>query len=183
MATPIQPTIPPNDYQLAGAGGEFLSELRGQFGESPLLRMFDDAAIEILADYMQVYRVPAGKTLLREGEKSDFALLILSGAVNVMKSHADGGQHQIATVLPGRLIGEMSLIDGEPRFASCVAATNALVAVLARRSVLALLDEHPKLGSLLLMRLTALVSNRLRQTSAKLVDLMASAQADKAAAH
>ncbi|GLR11337.1 cyclic nucleotide-binding domain-containing protein [Chitinimonas viridis] len=175
MVNRVSPTVPANDYELAGAGNEYLAELRNEFGQSTLLKIFDVAAIEILADYMQIYRVSAGKRLLKEGERSDFALLILSGAVSVVKSHEDGSQHQIAMVMPGRLIGEMSLIDGEPRFASCVAATNTLIAVLSRRSLLDLLDEHPKLGSLLLMRLTALVSHRLRLTSAKLVEKMAAA--------
>jgi len=176
MSTPIANsspnTIPMQDYHLVGAGSEFAAELRHLFASSRLLDVFDADAVDILADYMQVYRMPAGATLLHEREQSDFAILLMAGEVHVMKTHVAKGAQQIAVIPAGKLIGEMSLIDREPRFASCVAQTEVQFAVLTRQALLDLLEEHPKLGSLLLMRLVALVSNRLRQTSAQLVSLM-----------
>ncbi|WP_374349305.1 Crp/Fnr family transcriptional regulator [Chitinimonas sp.] len=172
MTDSIPATIPMQDYQLAGAAGDFLPELQRVFTQSRLLAVFDAESVSILADYMQVYRMPAGALLLKEGERSDFTVLLLSGEVNVLKTHAGRAPQSIAIITPGKLIGEMSLIDGEPRFASCVAQSEVLFAVLTRHAMLQLLDEHPKLGSQLLMRLVALVSNRLRQTSAKLVAMM-----------
>jgi len=172
MTTPIANTIPMQDYQLAGPGSEFTLRLRQLFASSKLLEVFDAESVDILADYMQVYRMAAGTTLLHEGEHSDFAILLIEGEVHVMKTHTTRGAQQIAVIPAGKLIGEMSLIDREPRFASCVAETEVLFAVLTRQGLLDLLEEHPKLGSLLLMRLVALVSNRLRQTSARLVSLM-----------
>lgn len=171
-AAPVPSTIPMQDYQLAGAGGDFLPQLQALFAHSKLLEVFDADAVAILADYMQVYRLPVTGVLLREGEGSDFTILLLEGEVSVLKAHPGRAPQAIAVITPGKLIGEMSLIDREPRFASCVAQTDVLFAVLTRQSLLDLLDEHPKLGSQLLMRLVALVSNRLRQTSAKLVALM-----------
>jgi CRP-like cAMP-binding protein len=173
----VPSTIPMQDYQLAGSGGEFIDALQGLFAQSRLLDVFDAESVTILADYMQVYRMPAGGLLLREGERSDFTILLLSGDVNVLKAHAGRVPQSIALITPGKLIGEMSLIDREPRFATCVAQTDVLVAVLTRQALLDLLEEHPKLGSQLLMRLVALVSNRLRLTSAKLVALMSQSAA------
>jgi CRP-like cAMP-binding protein len=170
--TPVATTIPMQDYQLAGAASDFLDPLQALFAQSKLLDVFDADSVTILADYMQIYRLPAGGLLLKEGERSDFTVLLLSGEVNVLKAHAGRAPQSIALITPGKLIGEMSLIDREPRFASCVAQTEVLFAVLTRQALVDLLEEHPKLGSQLLMRLVALVSNRLRQTSAKLVALM-----------
>ncbi len=165
-------THPLQDYQLAGAGMEFVELLQERFRLSPLLNVFDATSVSLLADYMQVYTLPAQQLLLKEGEQSDFAILLLDGVVSVNKRHADNSEHTIATIGPGKLIGEMSLIDGEPRFASCQANTDVRFAVLTRQNLLGLLDDHPKLGSLLLMRLVALVSHRLRQTSARLVEVL-----------
>ncbi|MBV8466784.1 MAG: cyclic nucleotide-binding domain-containing protein [Burkholderiales bacterium] len=166
-------TIPMQDYQLAGPGSDFVAEFQALFAQSRLLDVFDAESVTILADYMQVYRMPAGAPVLKEGERSDYAVLLLAGEVNVLKSHSSGTAQSIALITPGKLIGEMSLIDREPRFASCVAQTEVVFAVLTRQALLDLLDEHPKLGSLFLMRLVALVSTRLRNTSARLVALMA----------
>lgn len=172
VETRIGPTLPLQDYQLAGAGMEFVDMIQERFRLSPLLNVFDATSVGILADYMQVYTLTAQQLLLKEGEQSDFAILLLDGVVSVNKLHSDGTQHTIATIGPGKLIGEMSLIDGEPRFATCQAGTDVRVAVLTRQSLLGLLEDHPKLGSLLLMRLVALVSHRLRQTSARLVEAL-----------
>lgn len=173
MSTAAVPsTVPMQDYQLAGAASEFLPQLQTLFAQSKLLEVFDADAVGILADYMQVYRMPMTGVLLREGEQSDFTILLLQGEVSVLKAHVGRAAQSIAVITPGKLIGEMSLIDREPRFATCVAQTDVLFAVLTRQAFLDLLEEYPKLGSQLLMRLVALVSTRLRQTSAKLVALM-----------
>jgi len=168
----IQPTLPAHDYQAAGNGSDYLPQLKLIFSESRLLDVFEDDAIRILASHIKVYRQQAGKPLLREGEKSDFVLMLIEGEVDVLKSNDNGAPQMITSVLSGKLIGEMSLVDGEPRFATCIARSNVLVAVLTRTSLLAIIDSHPRLGAQLLMQLVALISQRLRQTSKKLVSVM-----------
>ena len=59
----------------------------------------------------------------------------------------------LAQVEPGRTLGEMSMIDGEPRFATCVAVEPTLVAVLDRENLARIIVEQPLLGAKLLMEL------------------------------
>ncbi|MDK2123431.1 Crp/Fnr family transcriptional regulator [Parachitinimonas caeni] len=173
--THVVATNPVSDYELVGAGIDHLSEIHDALLYTQLFRQMDTVSLEILAEYLTVYKVAAGRPLLKEGETSDFSILLLSGSVEVLKKPPrQNAPRLIATVTRGKLIGEMSLVDGEPRFASCIAGSEATFAVLSRADMLRLLDEHPKLGSLLLMQLISLLSQRLRQTSRKLVGLMAS---------
>ena len=69
-------------------------------------------------------------------------------------------------------LGEMSMIDGEPRFATCVAAERCMIAVLTRESLARIILEQPILGAKILMELVLMLSQRLRQTSSKLVGYM-----------
>jgi CRP/FNR family cyclic AMP-dependent transcriptional regulator len=78
----------------------------------------------------------------------------------------------IAVVGPGQSLGEMSMIDGEPRFATCVASEDCLISVLTREALARIILEQPILGAKILMELVLMLSQRLRQTSAKLVDYM-----------
>ncbi|MFC4157865.1 cyclic nucleotide-binding domain-containing protein [Chitinimonas lacunae] len=170
---PFRTTDPMIDYQYLGDAAQFLPQLLQVFGQERSNEVLDAESVAVLAGYMQIYQQPAGGFLLREGEKSDFLLLLLEGEVDVLTSHEDGTPIQISAIAPGRLIGEMSLVDGEPRFATCIARTDVIVAVLTRASLNEVLAQHPQLGMQLLLRLLALISLRLRQTSRRLVEILA----------
>jgi CRP-like cAMP-binding protein len=66
----------------------------------------------------------------------------------------------------------MSMIDGEPRFATCVAVEPTLVAVLDRENLARIIVEQPLLGAKLLMELVLMLSQRLRATSQRLLGLL-----------
>ena len=73
---------------------------------------------------------------------------------------------------PGQTVGEMSMIDGEPRFASCTAAEDSLFTVLSRESLARIILEQPVLGAKILMELVMMLSQRLRHTSARLMQYL-----------
>jgi CRP/FNR family transcriptional regulator, cyclic AMP receptor protein len=64
------------------------------------------------------------------------------------------------------------MIDGEPRFATCVAADPCTMAVLSRDSLARIILEQPTLGAKILMELVLMLSQRLRLTSSKLIGYM-----------
>jgi CRP/FNR family transcriptional regulator, cyclic AMP receptor protein len=67
------------------------------------------------------------------------------------------------------VLGEMSMLDGEPRYASCWALSEVDAAVLTRAAVSRLIGAHPSIGAKLLVKLTQLLAQRLRNTSNQLV--------------
>jgi CRP/FNR family transcriptional regulator, cyclic AMP receptor protein len=164
----ITPTIPQKDYEFVAPGLAIVDRLAQLMHNSRLFRGFSIQDIEILSEHMQVYRLGAGRVLLKEGERSAFAVWLLDVVVEVRKRGADGTLHGVATILPGKMIGEMSLVDGEARLATCVVIRRAEFAVLTHDDFVALLDNHPRLAAELLIRIAALVNHRLRETSAKL---------------
>ncbi|HJY78193.1 MAG TPA: cyclic nucleotide-binding domain-containing protein, partial [Burkholderiales bacterium] len=99
-------------------------------------------------------------------------MLVIEGRVDVAKRDRWNTPQLIAQVEPGRTLGEMSMIDGEPRFATCVAVEPTLVAVLNRENLARIIVEQPLLGAKLLMELVLMLSQRLRATSGKLLDLI-----------
>jgi CRP/FNR family cyclic AMP-dependent transcriptional regulator len=69
---------------------------------------------------------------------------------------------------PGSLMGEMSLIDGAARSATCTASTDVRCAVLNRESLEALITEEPATAAKLLSAEAQRLSRRLRESDIKL---------------
>jgi CRP-like cAMP-binding protein len=136
------------------------------------IRLFEDferTEIDTLTRYLRCYRADAGVEIIREGEPGDFMLLLIEGSVEILKLDPRGLPQRLATAGPGKTLGEMSLIDGEPRFASCVTLEATIFAVLDRATLTRVVSEEPKTGVKLLMELLMLLNQRLRAVSGELM--------------
>lgn len=128
--------------------------------------------VKRLAGYMDVYQVPKETLLFFEGDKNDYMILIAVGRVHVVKYDSQRTPKRITTVGQGRTIGEMGLIDGEPRSASAVTATDATLLVMTAEKFHLLLAEWPRVGTILVLKIAKLMSQYLRQTSGRLIEYM-----------
>jgi len=136
------------------------------------IRLFEDferGEIDVLARYLRVYRAPVGVEVIREGDHGDFMLLLIEGSIEIVKVDPRGLPQRLAAAGPGKTLGEMSLIDGEPRFASCVTLETSLFAVLDRAALIRVVAEEPKIGVKILMELLMLLNQRLRTVSGELM--------------
>jgi CRP-like cAMP-binding protein len=147
-------------------------ELRSLLGRAPLFSDFTQDDVKTLADYMGVYRAQPGDTIIREGDVGDFMLLIIRGEVEILKHGHHREQQHKTSVGAGTTIGEMSMIDGEPRFATCRTTQATTFGVLTRDNMAKIILDRPPLGSKILVKLVTMLSARLRQTSSKLMHYM-----------
>lgn len=134
-----------------------------------LFEDFERDEIETLARYLRVHRAPAGMEIIREGDAGDFMILLIEGLIEIVKIDPRGLPQRLALAEPGKTLGEMSLIDGEPRFASCVTLEASLFAVLDRDTLIRIVAEEPKIGVKILMELLMLLNQRLRTVSGELM--------------
>lgn len=175
-----KPTV---EDQLKARGLELLGPCEGLSRGSELLRLspllsdFSPAEAELLGASMLRVRAQPGQLLVEEGEVSDWMMLLLRGRVDVGKrkvgaevdKEEPGDITRLAVLKDGAVIGEMSMLDGEPRYASCWALSPVEAAVLTRAAVGRLIDAHPGVAAKLLVILTQLLAQRLRNTSNQLV--------------
>ena len=130
--------------------------------------------------YMRPELVKAGQVVIREGEstRNDFMALVLDGEVTVENSVAAAHDSMVVSVLgPGGLIGDMGIIDGGPRSATCTASTDLALAVLTRDSLTRLMENKPGVAARLLLAMSKRIADHLRETNRK---LMTFAQVSKA---
>ncbi|HEX2332781.1 MAG TPA: cyclic nucleotide-binding domain-containing protein [Burkholderiales bacterium] len=155
-----------------GDATQFARQMHALIPRCPLLENFSPAEVELLAHFMGVYRAQAAAEIIQEGEGGDFMMMVLEGRVEVFKRDRWNTPQLLAAVDAGRTLGEMSMIDGEPRFATCLAAEASLIAVLDRESLARIIVEQPLLGAKVLMELVLMLSQRLRATSKRLLGLL-----------
>ena len=159
-----------------GRASEFYDEIHALMAKTPLFSGLDIDETRKLGAFMYVYEAPPGVTMISEGEAGDFMTLLMSGMIDVLRRNRYNYPSRIAVAHAGHALGEMSMFDGEPRFASCVTLEYSRVAVLTRDALMLVLNDEPKLGNKILLKLVQLLSERLRQTSAKLVSYLEAAR-------
>lgn len=135
-----------------------------------LMQLSEAEALTVVG-FMRPRRYRAGATIIRQGEADDtgFMVLVLEGEITVEKLQASRNAPVTLSVLgPGSLIGEMSLVDGEARSASCTASTDVACAVLTREALEALIAEQPATAAKLMTAIASRLAERLRESGQKL---------------
>ena len=135
---------------------------------------FSFAQVKKMAAFVDVYQVPEETVLFFEGDKNAFLVLIIKGNVHVVKFDSQRNPKKITTLGPGKTIGEMSIIDGEPRSASAVTAVESTLMVMTAEKFNRLMDEQPRVALVLVQKIAKLMSQYLRQTSGRLIDHLGS---------
>jgi CRP/FNR family transcriptional regulator, cyclic AMP receptor protein len=168
------PERPPQLAHLEHLGDatKFAAQIHALIPKCTLLENFAPAEIRLLAHFMSMYRAEPGVEIIREGDGGDFMLMIVEGQVEVHRRDRWNTQQLLAVVDAGRTLGEMSMIDGEARFATCIAVQPVLIAVLDRENLARIIVEQPLLGAKILMELVLMLSQRLRATSERLLGLL-----------
>lgn len=152
-----------------GEGALLVQQIYELIGQSRFFSDFTRNDIALLARSMEVYRAQPGQTIIREGDVDDYMIFIIAGRVEIVKRDRTSALQPMTSVGPGATLGEMSMIDGEPRFATCTAVEPVTFAVLTRDSMVRIILEEPALGAKVLIKLVTLLSARLRQTSSNLL--------------
>ena len=135
-----------------------------------LMQLSEDDA-RVVVGFMRPTEFAAGTTIIRQGETADtgFMVLVLSGEITVETLMASRVNPATVNVLgPGSLVGEMALVDGGARSASCTATSNVRCAVLTRSALEALTLEQPVTAAKLMTAVAQRLAERLRESGRKL---------------
>lgn len=122
-----------------------------------LLGDIDAASLDLLRLNLQWLELPAGQTLMRQGEAGDAMYLLLRGRLRTYitesRPQALGGSEQrmVREITRGQVVGEISLYTNEPRSATLVAARDSVLVRLGKAEFEQLLSSN-KHTSLLLTR-------------------------------
>lgn len=126
-----------------------------------LLGELDRDELRAVAELARAESCPAGSALFLQGDPPDAFYVIERGEVRIVATSDDGREVVLDLLGPGRAFGEIAVLDGAPRTAGAIAATDLLLVRIPRRPFLALVEAHPSLA----LAIIALLCARLRHTS------------------
>jgi CRP-like cAMP-binding protein len=154
-----------NGSKMNGAIIDFLSKLS-------LFCTLQADELKIVAEHMHFLEIEKDEILFREGDKGEYICFVLNGIIDIVKESPSGDGVVIASLLRGRSIGEMSVIDSSPRSATAKAQTKSSLLILEKRGFDKILYRHPEIGITILKGITKLLSLNLRKTSSRLAEYL-----------
>lgn len=102
--------------------------------------------------------VAAGQTVFQAGDQRDFAYIVLEGSVDIMVNGT-----VVETAGPGKLFGEMALIDDYPRSATVVATEDSRLITLNQHRFQFMIQQTPFFA----IHVMSVMANRLRTMTEK----------------
>ena len=109
---------------------------------------FPAPEIEILTQYVQAKSVVPDTVIFREGDRGVFMCLVIAGSAEIFKQDNKYGSKRIGAIGPGKTIGEMALVDGEQRSATCVCPEPSTLVMLTREQFVRINQIQGRGGSL-----------------------------------
>lgn len=108
---------------------------------APLFAQCSKQELQQIARIADELDLPAGKVLIREGERGREFFVLVNGEVEVRRKG-----RKVKTLGPGSFVGEIALLSKIPRVATVTALTPLDVLVITDRAFLDLLEKAPLLA-------------------------------------
>ena len=125
-----------------------------------------------LAYYIDGYLLREGSVLFHEGEEDPYLVIIVNGSIDIIKQDSSQNPQLVATLKEGKVFGEMSLLDGEPRSATAIAKDEVTIFVLTKERYLSLQKMEPAVALRITLKMAKAISQKLRQTTGQWVELV-----------
>jgi len=139
---------------------------------TPWLLDLSYQSISDIAYYMEGYSLRDGNVLFTEGDDEAYLVVIVSGEIDIIKQDSSQTSQLVSTIREGKVFGEMSLLDGEPRSATAVAKGEAMIYVLTKERFRLLQKEEPAAALSVALKMAKALSQKLRQTTGQWVELV-----------
>ncbi len=130
----------------------------------PFFQYLDDEEREVLAQQLDVVRLPKGETVFHVDDPGGILYVIRQGCVEVFLKDDTGERIVLETPGPGEVFGELSFLDGGARSASVVVTEDLEALAVDRDDLNHLFRTHPEAG----LDIIAAMGKRLRRS----VDLL-----------
>jgi CRP-like cAMP-binding protein len=118
--------------------------------------------MQVLAGVLTIRELKDGEVLLPQGSRDSNLHVIVAGSIEVVQMTDERARRLLYKLEPGDLVGELSFMDGDPRFAALIASGPTEVLVLARSDFETLIEGSPWLVYKV-MRAIMLVAHRVQR--------------------
>ena len=150
---------------------------RAFLGRIPIFAGLPERVLGLIADSMRVVHVVPGAQLLREGEHARSMFVVREGELQILKRGKGGTEYKLAVLKVGDCVGEMALIDIQPRSATARAVGQATLYVVELSEIGKLYSTDVEAYALLVLNISREISRRLRVADEVLANMGMTAEA------
>ena len=125
--------------------------------------VFADCSEGELADLLAIGTAQATRTneeILCQGDEGTSLVIVLDGVVRISMVTPNGREIILDYAEAGAILGEIAVLDGQPRTASATAMWPGRIVRISRDNFLGFIERHPKVA----IRLLREMARRLRET-------------------
>lgn len=111
-------------------------------------------------------QLAAGETLFHQGDVGDAAFFLEKGLLEVSVLSSEGQKLPLATIAPGRIVGEIALLTDLRRTATVTALQPSTLGRIGRAALLGEIERSPELA----LALLDMAGRRLAEANSRLED-------------
>jgi CRP/FNR family transcriptional regulator, cyclic AMP receptor protein len=138
----------------------------------PIFQELEGPRLETLYEFLAEKKWEVGETICSEGEPGRTMYIIREGEVVVQRKSAQGNQVSIVTLGPGECFGEMTLVELQPRSASCVVKKRAVTYSLTNPDLGSLYKADTFAYIIVMQNICRMLSRRLRKADSRIVEFL-----------
>lgn len=119
--------------------------------------------LRLVVKFLDMRQYFSGDRIFEKDDTGDHLYLIVSGKIGISLDGKGNGSHYIATLGPGDCLGEMNLLDDQPRSATAYVIEDSDVLLLDKSRLRCLIMSYPEIsiGMLRSMSLRLREANRV----------------------
>jgi len=141
---------------------------RALLAKGELFSRLSPQELDRLVRLARMRRLPPRTVIFRKHDAGREMYAIASGRVKISSDSEDGREIVLGLLEPGDLFGEISLLDGAPRTATCTTVGSTALLVIDRPEFLAALEQCPALA----IKFLEILAARLRLTDQLIEDTL-----------
>lgn len=138
----------------------------------PVFRDLKGPSLDVLYDFLEERRWKVGETICSEGELGRTMYVIREGEVEVSRQSTRGAQVPFVRLGPGECFGEMTLVELQPRSATCVVKKPAVTYSLTNLDLWNLYNSDNFTYVIILQNICSMLSRRLRKADSRIVEFL-----------
>jgi CRP-like cAMP-binding protein len=139
---------------------------------SPLFKGMTHREIKRFALLGHIENKKAGELIIRQGDPGDSMLLLLQGELTILVENGQGISKKVATVAPGEIIGEMSLLSEEARSASVKVEHDAELLEIDAHVLDKVDRSYPRLAIKIRKNIARILVTRLQKSNLNYIELL-----------
>jgi CRP-like cAMP-binding protein len=138
-----------------------------ELSQIPILQKLTPPELDRLRAIAKRTRFRRDTVIFFQGDASDSLHLILSGSVKVYQTSEQGRERILKILGPWEIVGELAMLDGQPRSATVAALDDTETLSISRRDFERLVAERPEI----LWRVVETLCEKLRHASGEMVEM------------